>query len=240
MNRTMLLVVTSHATLGGSGQGTGAWLEELAQAYFVFADAGVAVDIASPRGGAAPLDPASCAAPWLSATGERLLADPAAMATLAASRQLATVQAGRYAGMYLVGGAGAVWDLPGSQALGGLLRELSERDGTVAAVCHGAAGLVSAHDANGTPLVRGRRVTAFSNVEEEQVGYTALLPVMPEDLLRSQGARYSCAPPWQEHVVTDGWLLTGQNPASAAPLARAALARLSGAGPSGHGMSGKS
>lgn len=227
MSRTMLLVVTSHDRLGASGHGTGAWLEELAQAYFVFAEAGLAVEVASPRGGAAPLDPASCVAPWLSACGERFLADPPAMARLGASLALETVQAERYAGVYLVGGAGAVWDLPGSPALGRLISELSDRDSPVAAVCHGAAGLASARGPTGTPLVRGRKVTAFSNAEEEQVGYTALLPVLPENLMRSLGTRYSCAAPWQEHVVADGWLLTGQNPVSAAPLARAVLAQLS-------------
>lgn len=228
MNRTMLLVVTSHDRLGTSEQGTGAWLEELAQAYFVFVDAGVAVEIASPSGGAAPLDPTSCAAPWLSACGERFLADTTAMGSLGASLKLEKVQADRYAGVYLVGGAGAAWDLPASAALGKVLSELAERHSPVAAVCHGTAGLASARDPKGEPLVRGRRVTAFSNAEEDQVGYTALLPVLPENLLCSLGSRYSCAPPWQEHVVADGWLLTGQNPASAAPLARAVLAQLSG------------
>lgn len=226
MNRTMLLVVTSHDRLGTSEQGTGAWLEELAQAYFVFIDAGVAVELASPCGGAAPLDPASCATPWLSACGERFLADATAMASLGASLKLEMIQADRYGGAYLVGGAGAVWDLPGSVALGNVLSDLAGRDAPVAAVCHGTAGLAAAHDPKGTPLVRGRRVTAFSNVEEEQVGYTALLPVLPENLLRSLGSRYSCASPWQEHIVADGWLLTGQNPASAAPLARAVLGKL--------------
>lgn len=222
-DRTMLLVVTSHDRLGTSGQGTGAWLEELAQAYFVFADAGLTVEIASPRGGSAPLDPASCAAPWLSACGERFLADAVAMAALGASLELTGVVAENYEGVYLVGGAGAVWDLPQSVPLGRLLMELTERDRPVAAVCHGVAGLASARNSQGTPLVRGRKITAFSNAEEDQVGYTALLPALPENLLRSLGAHYSCAPPWQEHVVADGWLLTGQNPASAAPLARAVV-----------------
>lgn len=225
-NRTMLLVVTSHDRLGASGQGTGAWLEELAQAYSVFVGAGLTVEIASPRGGSAPLDPASCAAPWLSACGERFLADAAAMAALGASLELRGIAADRYDGVYLIGGAGAVWDFPESLPLGGLLMELAERDRPVAAVCHGVAGLASARNSQGMPLVHGCKITAFSNVEEDQVGYTALLPVLPENLLRSLGAHYSCAPPWQEHVVIDGRLLTGQNPASAAPLARAVLGQL--------------
>jgi putative intracellular protease/amidase len=224
---TVLLVVTSHDRMGDSGLGTGAWLEELAQAYYTVADAGYAVEIASPRGGKAPLDPTSCEAAWLSETGKRLLSDATPMSKIDAGDALASVDYQRYRGIYLVGGAGAVWDMPNSTALGTLIAEMLSAGRPVAAVCHGVAGLASARTSKGEPLVKGRRVTAFSNVEEEQVGYVPLLPVLPENLLRSLGADYTCADPWQEHVVMDGVLLTGQNPASAAPLARALLAQIS-------------
>ncbi len=225
----VLLVLTSHDRLGDTTQGTGAWLEELAQAYFVFADSGVGVDVASPRGGAAPIDPASRAAPWLSATGERLLADPVATAKIQASLRLDTVDAARYSSLYIVGGAGTVWDLPGCPPLGRLIEALLRAGRPVAAVCHGVTGLAAARTAGGEPIVKGRKVTAFSNREEEQVGYVPILPVLPENLMRSLGAEYSCAEPWQEHVVVDGTLMTGQNPASAAPLARAVLSHLGSA-----------
>jgi putative intracellular protease/amidase len=223
VTRSVLLVVTSHDLLGHSGQGTGAWLEELTQAYYTVADGGFQVDIASPRGGKAPLDPASCAPPWLSEAGKRLLDDAAAMGKMQDTKALASVDPDRYRGVYLVGGAGAVWDMPNSAALGDIISKVLAAGRPVAAVCHGAAGLASARTAEGEPLVKGRRVTAFSNVEEEQVGYVPLLPLLPESLLRSLGADYSCAEPWTECVVTDGMLLTGQNPASAAALARALL-----------------
>lgn len=221
MKRHVLLIVTSHDRLGDSGQGTGAWLEELAQAYYTIADAGFEVELASPRGGKAPLDPTSCDAPWLSETGKRLLADAIAMSKVGISQAIAAVDADRYRGIYIVGGAGAVWDLPNNTALGGVISRTLSAGRPVAAVCHGVAGLASARTADGAPVVKGRRVTAFSNVEEEQVGYVPLLPVLPENLLRSLGADYFCAAPWTECVISDGTLLTGQNPASAAPLARA-------------------
>jgi putative intracellular protease/amidase len=226
VQHTVLLIVTSHDRLGNSAQGTGAWLEELAQAYFVFADAKLNVEIASPRGGSAPLDPSSCAPPWLSPTGERFLADATAMSKVRATLALGALDVDRYSGIYLVGGAGAIWDLPESVPLGVLIGSMVERRRPVAAVCHGVGGLAAARDRLGEPLVRKRKVTAFSNAEEDQVGYTSLLPVLPENLLRSLGADYSCAEPWQEHVVADDLVLTGQNPASAAPLARALLRRL--------------
>lgn len=223
MKGTVLLVVTSHQRLGDSGQGTGAWLEELAQAYHTVADAGYAVEIASPSGGRAPLDPTSCEATWLSETGKRFLGDATAMGQMAATKALVSVAADHYSGIYLVGGAGAVWDMPNCAALGALIAKMLAAGRPVAAVCHGVAGLASARTAEGEPLVKGRKVTAFSNVEEGQVGYVPLLPLLPENLLRSLGADYTCADPWNECVITDGMLLTGQNPASAAPLARALL-----------------
>ena len=227
MKGTVLLIVTSHHRLGDSGQGTGAWLEELAQAYYTVADAGYAVEIASPSGGKAPLDPTSCEAAWLSETGKRFLAGTTAMGKVEITQALTAVDADRYRGIYLVGGAGAVWDLPNSAALGALIAKTLAAGRPVAAVCHGVAGLASARTSEGEPLVKGRKVTAFSNVEEEQVGYVPILPVLPENLLRSLGADYTCAEPWKECVVTDGTLLTGQNPASAAPLARALLTHAS-------------
>lgn len=227
MRGTVLLVVTSHNRLGDSGQGTGAWLEELAQAYYTVADAGYAVDLASPRGGKAPLDPTSCEATWLSETGKRFVGDATAMGKVEITKALTSVDSERYRGIYLVGGAGAVWDMPNCAALGAVIAKMLAAGRPVAAVCHGVAGLASARTLEGEPLVKGRKVTAFSNAEEEQVGYVPLLPLLPENLLRSLGADYICAEPWKECVVTDGTLLTGQNPASAAPLARALLTHAS-------------
>jgi putative intracellular protease/amidase len=226
VNRSVLLIVTSHDRLGDSGRGTGAWLEELAQAYYVLANSGLDIDIASPRGGRAPLDPSSCETPWLSALGERFLADGVAMGKVQNTQALAAVDPVRYRGIYIVGGAGTVWDLPNSAALGEIIATLLEAGRPVAAVCHGVVGLATARNLKGEPMVKGRRVTGFSNVEEDQVGYAPILPLLPENLLRSLGAEYACSEPWTQCVVVDGLLLTGQNPASAAALAGALAAQI--------------
>jgi putative intracellular protease/amidase len=196
------------------------WLEELAQAFFALREAGATLVLATPNGGRVPLDPASCTDPWLSELGRRLLDDFEAKQMLEESRRLADVDGDSLDALYIVGGAGAMADLPSNPALAALLTTLLRRQQPVAAVCHGVAGLASAKSAQGAALIAGKRVTCFSNVEEEQVGYGAYLPQLPENLLRSLGAVYSSADPWVEHVVVDGLLLTGQNPASAGPLAR--------------------
>lgn len=220
MKHRVCLIGTSHNRLGESDRASGVWLEELAQAYFALREAGADLFVATPKGGRVPLDPASCADPWLSELGRRLLNDPEAKRMLEDSRHLAAVEGESLGALYIVGGAGAMADLPNDPALGTLLMTLRRRERPIAAVCHGVAGLASAKNADGTPLAAGKRVTCFSNVEEEQVGYVAYLATLPEDLLRSQGAVYSSADPWVEHVVSDDLLLTGQNPASAGPLAR--------------------
>lgn len=220
MKHRVCLIGTSHNRLGESDHPSGVWLEELAQAYFALREAGADLILATPKGGRVPLDPASCADPWLSELGRRLLSDTEAKAMLEHSKRLADADGKFLDALYIVGGAGAMADLPNNPALGTLLITLTRRERPIAAVCHGVAGLASAKAADGTPLAAGKRVTCFSNVEEEQVGYVAHLPTLPENLLRSLGAMYSSSDPWVEHVVSDGLLLTGQNPASAGPLAR--------------------
>jgi putative intracellular protease/amidase len=220
MSKRILLVATSHDRLGQTDKPSGVWLDELAQAFFVFRDSGARISLASSKGGRIPLDPASCQDPWLSESGKEFLNDPQATQLAAASQMLTEVDSDQVDGLYIVGGAGAMTDLPKNQALGRLLAALAVRRRPVAAVCHGVAGLAAARYADGTPLIAKRQVTGFSNAEEEQVGNVQQLEVLPEDLLRSLGAVYSCADPWLEHVVVDGVLLTGQNPASARLLAQ--------------------
>ena len=220
MKHRVVLIGTSHNRLGNSNLPSGVWLEELAQAYFVLREADAELLLATPRGGRVPLDPGSCHDPWLSELGRKLLNDTDGKRMLEDSLPLCEVDAESVDSIYIVGGAGAMADLPDDAALGSLLASLIRRDRPVAAVCHGVAGFAAGRAADGSPLVAGRRVTCFSNLEEEQVGYVAHLPVLPETLLRSQGALYSSAEPWVEYVVVDGPLLTGQNPSSAGPLAR--------------------
>ena len=222
MSSKVLLVVTSTKTLGPNGPATGVWLEELAQAYFTLRDAGFDLLIASTLGGSAPIDRESCQEPWLSATGRQFMNDDAAMQLMATTVSLDEIDPASIRSIYLVGGAGTMFDFPRSEALGRVLSSLASRGLPVAAVCHGVAGLASASE----QFVRGKKVTCFSNAEEAQVAYVPYLPVLPENLLRSLGANFSCTDPWIEYVVDDGMLFTGQNPASAAPLARLLAAKL--------------
>jgi len=222
----ILMVVTSHAKLPNDAP-TGLWLEELAASYCVFADAGCSVVLASPQGGAAPVDPLSLGEPWLTADGRRFRADATAMALLGNTRRLDELDPREWHAIYLVGGAATAWDYPGDPRLSAVVSALFASGKPVAGVCHGVLGLTGARDSTGEPIVARRAVTGISNAEETLTGFDKIVPVLPESRLRELGARYSCAAPFECHVVTHENLLTGQNPASAGPLARAVLVQLS-------------
>lgn len=219
MSKRIVMVVTSRDKLGDTDTPSGLWLEELAAAYYVFADAGCTVTIASPKGGRAPIDPASIVAPWLTEDGKRFLADGAAMAKVDASRATATLSPDDVDAVYCVGGVGAAWDFATDKDLARLVASLQrDRARVVAGICHGVLGLT------GTPdLLRAKAVTGVSNAEEQAAGFYDIVPERPEDRLRKLGANYSAAAPFAAHVVSDGNIITGQNPASAAPLAAAIL-----------------
>ena len=221
----ILMVVSSHDEMPG-GARTGSWLEELAASYYVFVDAGCAVELASPRGGAAPIDPLSLGEPWLTDAGRRFQKDTTAQGKLAATRALGTVDASQFDAVYCVGGAATAWDFPQDTHLAAVVAELFARSRPVAGVCHGVLGLTAALDGAGWPIVSQRAVTGISNAEETMTGFDKVVPVLPENRLRELGGRYSCAGPLEEHVVSDAPVFTGQNPASAGPLARAVLAHL--------------
>lgn len=224
MSKHILMVVTSNDRLGDHGGATGTWLEELAAAYYTFVDAGHKVSIASTRGGNAPLDPGSLQEPWLTNTGRRFQQDPQASGALRDTLSIEDTAAAAYDAVFLVGGAGTAWDFPASAALTRLIETLERSDRVVAGVCHGVLGLTTARCSHGKALVAGRAVTGVSNAEERAIGYDKIVPLLPEDRMNQLGARYSCAAePFQSHVVRDGKLLTGQNPASAAPLAAEVL-----------------
>ena len=227
MNKHVLMIVTSVARIASTGAPTGIWLEELAAAYVRFRDAGWRVEIVSIAGGPGPLDSASLEAPWLTESGQRFLADSTAMAQLASTAPVAVASPLSVAAIYLVGGAGTAWDFPGNEALAALIERVHSDGGVVSGVCHGVLGLAKARTPQGHSLVANRLVTGVSNAEEKIVGLDRIVPQLPEDTLRALGARYSCAvEPFGAHVVRDGQLLTGQNPASAAPLAAAIIAML--------------
>jgi len=224
MQKAILFVLTSHADLGSTGQKTGTWLEELASAYYVFIDAGFDVTLASVAGGAAPLDPASLDDPWLTAAGVRFLGDETARAALAATPPLPAIDPVVYDAVYYVGGAGAAWDFPTDPAVRAVAEAIERTGGVLSGVCHGVLGLTTALRADGEPLLAGRHVTAVSNQEEELTTFDKVVPVLPQRRLTELGAIYSAAAePFGGHVVSDGRIVTGQNPASAPLVAEAVL-----------------
>ncbi|MGF7150272.1 putative intracellular protease/amidase [Sphingomonas zeicaulis] len=228
MSKTILFALTAQAELGDTGARTGVWLEELATPYQILEAAGYDVIFATPAGRPAPLDPASLEEPWLLPAGHWFLSQSAAMAQLEAPLDLADVDAMRIQAIFLVGGTGTLWDFPGCAALGALASALIAQDKPVAAICHGVVGLLTATTPDGAHLVTGKSLTCFSNEEEAMLGYDKIVPLLAETELVRQGAVYSRAAPFDARIVEEGRLITGQNPASAEPLARALLAQLDG------------
>ncbi len=222
----ILMVLTSHDKLGNTGEKTGFWLEEFAAPYYVFRDAGAAITLASPRGGQPPLDPKSDDPASQTDATRRFKADAAAQADLAGTRRLAEVSAGDFDAVFYPGGHGPLWDLAEDASSIALIEAMLAAGKPVAAVCHAPGVLRHAKTADGSSVVRGKTATGFANTEEQAVGLTEVVPFLVEDMLRDNGARYSKAADWQAHVVTDGLLITGQNPASSEPAARALLAKL--------------
>jgi putative intracellular protease/amidase len=222
MTRTVGMIVTSTSDIPGRAR-TGLWLEELAAPYWVLDAAGLAIEILAPVGGRTPIDAASVEEPWISAAGRRFLDDAEAMSRLANARAIGDASAADYVALFIVGGVGAAFDLHANTALTGLLEAAIGRSAPVAAVCTGAIALASLSDGQGEALIRGRSLTGISNAENEALGLLSLLPALTEDSLLARGALYRAAEPWAANVVVDGLLLTGQNPASAGPLAERTL-----------------
>lgn len=214
----ILMVVSSNTTLGEGGGPTGVWLEELAAAYYIFRDAGCSVTIASPSGGVPSFDSLSLEPPWLTDYGKRFQNDPEASAALECTA-LDEVVAKSFDAIYLVGGVATAWDFLDNKPLANIIRQLYELGRPVAGVCHGVLGLTEAVTSSGEPILKGKSVTGISNTEEKMTGFDAVVPVLPENRLVELGAHYTCAEPLQSHVVSDGNIFTGQNPASAGPLA---------------------
>jgi putative intracellular protease/amidase len=222
----ILMVLTSHDKLGDTGEKTGFWLEEFAAPYYVFKDAGAEVTLVSPRGGQPPLDPKSDdPSAQTDATG-RFKQDSAAQAALASTGKLDDVSAADFDAVFYPGGHGPLWDLAEDKHSIALIETMLAAGKPVAAVCHAPAVLRHPKAADGNAVVKGKSVTGFTNTEEEAVGLTKIVPFLVEDMLKSNGGSYSKGADWQPHVVTDGLLITGQNPASSAPAASELLKQL--------------
>jgi putative intracellular protease/amidase len=222
----ILMVLTSHDQLGNTGKKTGFWLEEFAAPYFAFKDAGAQLTLASPKGGQPPLDPKSDEPDMQTDATKRFRKDPAAQSALASTVLLNTVKAADYDAVFYPGGHGPLWDLAEDKHSIALIEAFYNAGKPVAAVCHAPGVLRHVKGADGQPLVKGKKVTGFTNSEEEAVQLTNVVPFLVEDELKAKGGIYSKGPDWASYVLTDGLLLTGQNPASSQAAAEALLAKL--------------
>jgi len=222
----VLMILTSHDQLGNTGKKTGFWLEEFAAPYYVLKDAGLDVTLASPKGGQPPVDPKSDDPESQTAATKRFKGDRDAQNALANTVKLSSLSADDFDAVFYPGGHGPLWDLSEDNDSIKLLETLYTADKPVAAVCHGPAVFRRAKAQDGSPLPRGRSVTGFSNSEEAAAGLSDIVPFLVEDMLKQSGGKYSRAEDWAPHVVTDGNLITGQNPASSEPAAAALVKQL--------------
>jgi len=224
----ILMVLTSHDQLGNTGRKTGFWLEELAAPYYAFQDAGAEIVLASPKGGQPPLDPKSNEPSSQTDLTRRFEADAKAMAQLAATLRLDSVAQEEFDTVFYPGGHGPLWDLAKDQNSIALIEAFLAAGKPVALVCHAPGVLRHVKTTAGRPLVEGKKVTGFTNSEEAAVGLTEVVPFLVEDELKAKGGIYSKVDDWGVYVVTDGLLITGQNPASSGPAAKVLLEKLAG------------
>ncbi|EGN75452.1 putative intracellular protease/amidase [Idiomarina sp. A28L] len=219
----VLMVLTSHDELGDTGKKTGFWLEEFASPYYVFKDAGANVTLASPKGGQPPLDPGSNTPDFQTEATERFEGDVAAKTELATTKKLSEVNINDFDAVFYPGGHGPLWDLAEDKDSIALIEQAITSNKPVAAVCHAPAVFRHTKSADGASLVKGRKVTGFSNSEEAAVELTDVVPFLVEDMLQENGGSYSKGEDWGPYVITDGILVTGQNPASSENTAKALL-----------------
>lgn len=205
--KKILMVVTNHAVIDEEHR-TGIWLEEFAVPYQVFKENGFEVTVASPKGGAAPVDPRSLNDEW---KDEKALLDDTV--------KLADVQTDAYDALFFPGGHGTMFDFPNDRSVQDAIRRFDDQQKVIAAVCHGPAALVGATRSDGTPLVAGKTVTSFTDEEERASKLDAYMPFLLESKLRELGAKFVAKEKWSDHVEVDGHLVTGQNPQSSRSIA---------------------
>jgi putative intracellular protease/amidase len=222
----ILMVLTSHDQLGDSGKKTGFWLEEFAAPYYVFLDAGADITLASPKGGQPPLDPKSDEPDAQTAATERFKKDSDAQAILASTKLLSDMDVSSFDGIFYPGGHGPLWDLAKDANSIKLIETAVASNKPVALVCHAPGVLKNVKGKDGQPLVNGKKVTGFTNSEEDAVELTDIVPFLVEDMLKENGGIYAKGADWSEFVLQDGLLITGQNPASSEKAAEMLLAKL--------------
>ncbi len=219
----ILMILTSHEKLGQTGKKTGFWLEEFAAPYYVMLDAGAEITLASPAGGQPPLDPQSDVPDAQTAATERFKKDDSAQRALGDTIKLAELDFDGFDAIFFPGGHGPLWDLAENADSQRLIEKFILENRPLAAVCHAPAIFKHAKAADGKSVVAGRRVTGFTNTEEEAVGLTEIVPFLVEDMLKAAGGLYEKGPDWGSYVVVDGNLVTGQNPASSGAAAEELL-----------------
>ncbi|EOR95943.1 ThiJ/PfpI family protein [Arcticibacter svalbardensis MN12-7] len=222
----VLMVLTSHGDLGNTGEKTGFWIEEFAAPYYVLSDAGVAVTIASPKGGQPPIDPKSASPDAQTPATIRFDQDQDLKSKLAKTHILSELNEGDYDAVFYPGGHGPLWDLANDTDSIALIEAFYKNNKPVALVCHAPGALIKVKAPNGDPLVKGKEVTGFSNTEEEAVQLTKIVPFLLEDEMKKLGGHYSKGPDWGVYVKKDGLLITGQNPASSEEAAKLLLETL--------------
>ena len=219
----ILMVLTSHDALGNTGRKTGFWLEEFAAPYYVFKDAGAEITLASPMGGQPPVDPKSKDPESLTESTCRFNADKEAQKRMANTERLADIRPFEFDAVFYPGGHGPLWDLAEDPHSTTLIETMHDAGKPIGFVCHAPGVLRHARGKGGKPLVQGKKVTGFSDSEEDAIGLSSVVPFLVEDMLRENGGLYSKAANWHPHIEIDGLLVTGQNPASSAPAADALL-----------------
>ena len=222
----ILIVLTSHALLGNTGEKTGFWIEEFATPYYYLVDNGAKVTLASPEGGQPPIDPTSDKPENQTESTKRFKNDEALQKKLSKTLKLSEISAKEYDAVFYPGGHGPLWDLAESEVSAKLIESFYNADKPVAFVCHAPAALKNVKNVSGEPLVKGKKVTGFTNSEEELVGLTDVVPFLVEDMLKENGGIYSKSNDFEAYALEDGLLITGQNPASSQKVAELLLNQL--------------
>jgi putative intracellular protease/amidase len=226
MTKKILMVLTSHAQLGNTGEKTGFWVEEFAAPYYAFKDAGIDITLASPAGGQPPIDPTSTLSDFETEATKRYDNDEAAQTLMANTLVLSDVKASDFDAVFYPGGHGPLWDLVDNESSISLIESFINAEKPVAAVCHASAVLLNAENNQGNALVAGKKVTGFTNSEEAAVQLTDIVPFLVEDELIKKGGDYQKTEDWGVLAIEDGLIITGQNPASSELTAEKLLAKL--------------
>jgi putative intracellular protease/amidase len=222
----ILFVLTSHDKLGDTGNKTGFWVEEFANPYYTLLDKGASITLATPKGGAAPIDPSSASPDAATAATARFDKDTIAQRLIANTTVLADINPDNFDAVFYPGGHGPLWDLANDATSIALIEKFNRQEKPIAFVCHAPAALKSVKNADGTPLVKGKKVTGFTNTEEDAVQLTSIVPFLVEDMLTENGGIYSKKEDWAAYAIQDGHLITGQNPASSELVAEKLLESL--------------